>query len=92
MASTYSITFSVTNGNVGYPPVNATLPITHQIEDAYASPPGAVVGSNDSNSQCKAMSLNTQVQAKRPDGSLKYYTIDSSRSDPAKGLIFLLAV
>jgi len=35
MASTYSITFSVANGNVGYPPVNQFLPIKDQIEDAF---------------------------------------------------------
>ena len=80
MASTYSITFSVTNGNVGYPAHNPMLPINHQIEDAYV-PDGA---------QLFAMATNTQVQVKRQDGSLKNYTIDSSRSDPSKNLIFLL--
>jgi hypothetical protein len=82
MASTYSITFSITNGNVGYPPHNPFLPINHQIEDAYV-PVGA---------KQNAMSDNTQVQVKRQDGSLRNYTIDSSRSDPSKNLIFLLPV
>ena len=82
MASTYSITFSVANHNVGYPTHNPMLPVIHQIEDAYANV----------TAQAQAMALNTQVQAKRTDGSLKYYTIDSSRSDPSKNLIFLLPV
>lgn len=82
MASTYSITFSVTNGNVGYPPENPFLPVKDQIEDAYTQP-GAKAG---------AMASNTRVQVKRQDGSLKNYTIDSSRSDPSKNLIFLLPV
>ena len=80
MASTYSITFSITNGNVGYPPTNPTLPVSHQIEDAFV-PNGAKLG---------AMANNTRVQVKRNDGMLRYYTIDSSRSDPSKNLIFLL--
>lgn len=80
MASTYSITFSVANGNVGYPPVNQFLPIKDQIEDAFV-PIGAKQG---------AMANNTQVQVKRQDGSLKNYTLDSSRSDPSKNLIVLL--
>ena len=80
MASTYSITFSVTNGNVAYGAENVFLPVRHQIEDAYV-PDGAQLG---------AMANNTQVQVRRTDGSLKNYTIDASRSDPAKNLIFLL--
>jgi hypothetical protein len=79
MASTYSITFSLANHNVGYTP-NPTLPINHQIEDAYATP----------SAQQLAMSQNAQVQVKRTDGRIRNYTIDSSRSDPAKNLIFLL--
>ncbi len=82
MASTYSITFSVTNGNVGYPARNAALPIKNQIEDAFV-PSGAKSG---------AMANNTRVQVKRQDGQLLYYTIDSSRSDPSKNLVFLLPV
>jgi hypothetical protein len=89
MASTYSITFSIANGNVGYGPTNPLLPVTHQLEDAYASPPA---GTTNANNQAQAMQLNTQVQAKRTDGSLRYYTLDSSRSDPSKNLIFLLPV
>ena len=80
MASTYSITFSITNGNVAYGAENVFLPVRHQIEDAFV-PDGA---------QLNAMANNTQVQAKRNDGSVKNYTIDSSRSDPSKNLIFLL--
>jgi len=87
MASTYSITFSVTNGNVGYAPSDSYLPVTTQIEDAYAGLGQGAIGN-----QQKAMALNTQVQGKRLDGSLRYYTIDSSRSDPSKNLIFLLPV
>jgi hypothetical protein len=78
MASTYSITLSAKN--TGYRAHNAFLPANEQIEDAFV-PPGALTG---------AMSDNTQVQVKRPDGSLKYYTLDASRSDPSKNLIFLL--
>lgn len=89
MASTYSITFTLSNGNVGYGPTNPLLPVTHQIEDAYASPPN---GTPDPTSQSRAMMLNTQVQVKRTDGSLRNYTIDASRSDPSKNLIFLLPV
>lgn len=89
MASTYSITFSIANGNVGYGPTNPLLAVTHQLEDAYASPPN---GTPDINKQSGAMMLNTQVQVKRIDGSLRNYTIDSSRSDPSKNLIFLLPV
>lgn len=80
MASTYSITFSVTNGNVAYGAENVFLPVRHQIEDAYV-PDGAQLG---------AMANNTRVQVKRNDGTIRYYTIDSSRSDPSKNLIFLL--
>jgi hypothetical protein len=80
MASTYSITFSVTNGNVGYTPSNPTLPVTHQIEDAFV-PNGAKQG---------AMANNTRVQVQRQDGTLRYFTLDASRSDPSKNLIFLL--
>jgi hypothetical protein len=82
MASTYSITFSVTNGNVGYPARNQFLPIKNQIEDTYVAN-GAKLG---------AMANNTRVQVKRQDGSLSYFTIDASRSDPSKNLIFLLPV
>ena len=78
--ATFSITFSVTNGNVGYPPVNQFLPVKDQIEDAYV-PPGAKQG---------AMANNTRIQVQRQDGSVRSYTIDSSRSDPSKNLIFLL--
>ena len=80
MASTYSITLSATNGNVGYPARNQFLPIKDQIEDAYV-PIGAKQG---------AMANNTRVQVKKLDGSLGNYTIDASRSDPSKNLIFLL--
>jgi hypothetical protein len=80
MASTYSITFSVTNGNLGYPPGNPQMPVNHQIEDAYA-PDGAQLG---------AAANNTRIQVKRNDGRISYYTIDSSRSDPSRNLIFLL--
>lgn len=82
MASTYSVTLAVSNGNVGYPAHNGQLPTNHQIEDAYAAPAA----------KQRAMSSMTQVQVKRPDGSLKFYTIDASRSDPSKGLVYLLAV
>ncbi len=82
MASTYSITFSVTNGNVGYLAANPQLPVNHQIEDAFV-PDGA---------QQNAMANNTQVQMKRNDGHLRYYTIDAERSDPSRNLIFFLAV
>ncbi len=81
MASTYSITFSVTNGNVGYT-ANPQLPVNHQIEDAFV-PDGALQG---------AMSDGAQVQMKRNDGHLRYYTIDAERSDPSRNLIFFLAV
>ena len=80
MASTYSITLSVANGNVGYGPTNPFLAVTHQVEDALV-PDGA---------QQNAMANNTRVQVKRTDGSLRNFTIDSSRSDPSKNLIFLL--
>ena len=83
MASTYSITLSANNGNVGYQADNIPfLPANTQIEDLYATDGG----------QIGAMSDNTQVQAKAPDGSVAYYTIDASRSDPSKNLIFLLPV
>ena len=81
MASTYSITFSTTNGNVGYT-ANPQLPVNHQIEDAFAVD-GAQLG---------ATAKNTQVQMKRNDGHLRYYTIDAERSDPSRNLIFFLAV
>ncbi len=80
MASTYSITLSAKN--TGYRAHNVFLPANEQIEDAYASP----------TAQANAMIDNTQVQIKRPDGSLRYVTIDASRSDPSKNLIFLLPV
>ena len=81
MASTYSITLSAANGNVGYISDNTPfLPANNQIEDLYATDGG----------QLGAMSDNTRVQVKGSDGSLSYYTIDSSRSDPSKNLIFLL--
>jgi len=85
--ATYSVTFSITNGNVGYPPHNPFLPVNHQIEDAYADKNNGQISPG---AQAQAMMLNTQVQVKRQDGSLKNYTIDSSRSDPSKNLIFLL--
>ncbi len=78
--ATYSITATTTNGNIGYPATNQFLPTNHQIEDAF-TPDGA---------QLSAMANNTRVQVKRQDGMLRYYTIDSSRSDPSKNLIFLL--
>ncbi len=80
MTATYSITATITNGNIGYPPTNPALPLNHQIEDAFV-PNGAKLG---------AMANNSRVQVKRQDGMLRYYTIDSSRSDPSKNLIFLL--
>lgn len=80
MVATYSITATITNGNIGYPPSNPTLPLNHQVEDAF-TPYGAKQG---------AMANNTRVQVKRQDGMIRYYTIDASRSDPSKNLIFLL--
>ena len=83
--ATYSITpgtITAYAANTGYPPTNPQLPLNHQIEDAYATPGGKQF----------AMSTGTQVQAKRLDGHLRYYTIDASRSDPSKNLIFLLPV
>ena len=80
MASTYSITFSITNGNVGYGPTNQFLAVTHQLEDAFSQVPA----------QQGAMANNTRVQVQRTDGTIRYFTIDSSRSDPSKNLIFLL--
>ncbi len=82
MASTYSITLAVANGNVGYTDNDPFLPANRQLEDAYAQ----------AGAKQNAMSDNTQVQVKGPSGSLRYYTIDSSRSDPSKNLIFLQRV
>ena len=83
MASTYSITLSAANGNVGYQADNIPfLPANNQIEDAYATDGG----------QQYAALTNTRVQVKGPDGSLSYAVIDASRSDPSKNLIFLLPV
>ncbi len=81
MASTYSITLGATNGNVGYIADNIPfLPANNQVEDLYATDGG----------QLGAMSDNTRVQVKGPDGSLSYYVMDASRSDPSRNLIFLL--
>jgi hypothetical protein len=82
VASTYSITLSSANHNVGNPSHKALLPSNYQLEDAFATLAA----------QTRAMSTNSRVQVKRPDGQLRYYTIDSSRSDPSKNLVFLLPV
>ena len=83
MASTYSITLSVANSNVGYPADTVPfLPANNQIEDLYATDGGQQLATSD----------NTRVQVKGPDGSLSYAVIDASRSDPSKNLIFLLPV
>jgi hypothetical protein len=83
--STYSITpgtITAFGNTTGYPAHNPQLPLNHQIEDAYVS----------QGAKQDAMANNTQVQVKRLYGRISYYTLDASRSDPSKNLIFLLPV
>lgn len=49
------------------------------------------VGAGTNGAQANAMANNKQVYCKGPDGSLKWYTIDSERSRPG-GPLYLLAV
>jgi hypothetical protein len=81
MAGTYSLTFNGTGHNAGYPAPNPQQPAM-QIDDANASP----------NTQLRIMSENRQLNAQGPDGVQRKYTIDASRSDPSKNLIYLLLV
>jgi len=61
---------------------NPMVAANHQIEDAYST----------SHAQAQAMRRNDRVVAMRPDGSTRTYTIDASRSDPARNLLYLLPV
>lgn len=49
------------------------------------------VGAGTNGAQMAAMATGSQVYCKGPDGSLKWYTIDSERSRPG-GPLYLLAV
>lgn len=73
---TFSLATTGLNANSTFTP----QPIT--VGDAAAGRPG---------DQQMAMSTGAQVFCKGPDGSLKWYTIDSERSRPG-GPLYLLAV
>jgi hypothetical protein len=79
--ATFSLTFNGTGNNVAYPALNAQQPAI-QIDDTNAT----------DGHQAFDMSQNRQVNALGSDGVTKKYTIDASRSDPSKNLIYLLLV
>ena len=82
MASTF--TLPKTTKNTATSAVNSAVVATadHQIEDAYATPAA----------QAQAMRTHAIIQAKRLDGQVRNYRIDSYRSDPSRNLIYLLPV
>jgi hypothetical protein len=78
--ATYSLTFTGAGDNAGSPADNALMPV-FQIDDTNAS----------DGVQQKDMRSNSQVNALIGGASVKF-TIDASRSDPSRNLIYLLRV
>jgi hypothetical protein len=81
--ATYSLTFvaGLGSSNSGYPANDAQLPAV-QLDDTNAT----------AGIQRFRMSQNRQINFKGSDGVDRKATIDASRSDPSKNLIFLLPV
>ena len=73
MAETYSLAAVTLTPNpaVGVPADNPLAAVSVKIGDSVARYPGA---------QQLAMQQNTRVLCKGPDGGLRWYTIDPSRS------------
>lgn len=74
MADTYSL--SVLAVPAGY---------TGFLKDVTLGDSAGVIGA-----QQNAMQNNTQILCKGPDGGLRWYTLDSSRSTPANPIILLV--
>jgi hypothetical protein len=81
--ATFSITFASGFGssNSGIPAGNAQMP-TAQIDDGNATP----------GFQRSVMAKNGTMNYKGSDGVTRQAKIDSSRSDPSKGLIYMVNI
>jgi hypothetical protein len=79
LVATFSITFvsGFGSSNSGIPAGNAQMP-TAQIDDTNAT----------DGAQQKDMAFNRQINILGSDGVIRKCTIDASRSDPSRNLIY----